>query len=89
MKFCAVENTEALCYNIVTVISLENSQRICFRSIALGKGGGSLVSIKFIDLRIRTYVYALGKGRLDLPWMNIMLSGKLEYIVNGAPVLGE
>lgn len=46
-----------------------------------------MVSIKYIDLRIRTSVYELKKFQIDCPWMNIMLSGKLEYIVNDTPVV--
>lgn len=46
-----------------------------------------MVSIKYIDLRIRSYVFPLTLEICDYPWMNIMLSGKSEYIVNGIPLI--
>lgn len=45
-------------------------------------------SVKYIDLRIRTLVPGLGRSKVEgIPWMNIMLSGSLEYILNDKPIL--
>lgn len=50
--------------------------------------GTNLPSVKYIDLRIRTLVPRLGRGKVEgIPWMNIMLSGSLEYILNDEPIL--
>jgi len=48
----------------------------------------NLPSVKYIDLRIRTLVPGLWRSRVEgIPWMNIMLSGSLEYILNDKPIL--
>ena len=46
-----------------------------------------LPTINYIDLRIRKYVYALRECQIGDPWLNIMLSGSLEYLLNHEPVV--
>lgn len=48
-----------------------------------------LPTINYIDLRIRKYVGGLKESKqgIDNRWMNIMLSGSLEYLLNHEPVL--
>ena len=46
-----------------------------------------MVSIKYINLRVRSHVPGLVKSVIEYPWMNIILSGKLEFIVNDCPVM--
>ena len=46
-----------------------------------------MVSIKYIDLRIRSVIPSISGGTIDFPWMNIMLSGRVEYLVDGVPVM--
>ena len=46
-----------------------------------------MVSIKYIDLRIRSVIPLIYGFTVDFPWMNIMLSGKVEYLVDGVPVM--
>lgn len=47
-----------------------------------------LPSIKYVDFRDRTVVPTIfGFTVEDVPWMNIMLSGSLEYILNDKPIL--
>lgn len=44
-------------------------------------------TIYYIDLRSRTVIPPLEAYRRDKPWINIMLSGSAEYILNGEPVV--
>lgn len=44
-------------------------------------------TIHYIDLRSRAIIPPLNQGRCDRPWMNIMLKGSAEYILNGEPVV--
>lgn len=46
-----------------------------------------MVSIKYINLRVRSHIPRLGKSVIEYPWMNIILSGRLEFIVNDCPVM--
>ena len=48
-----------------------------------------LPNILYIDNRVRTFVYGLEKSIVvdNTPWMNIMLSGSLEYILNDSPII--
>lgn len=47
-----------------------------------------LPSVKTLDHRIRTFVPGLCKHPIhEIPWINIMLSGSLEYILNDEPLI--